>query len=258
MPAAISLIIGVFNREKYIAAAIKSVLNQTRRDFELVVWDDGSTDDSVRIAKDAAKNDPRVRVLTGEHQGLPKSINAAAKLASAPYFGWIDSDDLLAESALKETAAILDARPEIGVVYTDYLTIDEGATVKGLGARCKIPYSKDRLLVEFMTFHFRLLRRSLFDSVGQLDDSTRTAEDYDLCLKLSEVTEFHHLQKPLYYYRVHSQSVSQERRLEQIEASARAIRNALKRRGMDEKFELEVQYKATFQLRAKTEHGHQR
>ena len=58
-----------------------------------------------------------------------------------------------------------------------------------------------------------------------------TAEDYDLCLKLSEVTEFHHLQKPLYYYRVHSHSVSKQQRLEQIDASARAIRNALKRAG---------------------------
>src|SRR4051812_29091033 len=114
MQPAISLIIGLYNREKYIAQAVKSVLNQTRRDFELVVWDDGSTDNSVSVAKEAAKNDPRVRVITAEHQGLPKSINAAAKLVSAPYFGWIDSDDMLAESALKETAAILDTKPEIG------------------------------------------------------------------------------------------------------------------------------------------------
>ena len=55
MSPAISVIIGVFNRENYVAAAIKSVLNQTRRDFELVVWDDGSTDNSLTVAKDAAR-----------------------------------------------------------------------------------------------------------------------------------------------------------------------------------------------------------
>src|SRR3954453_19030015 len=128
MSPAISLILAVYNREKFIAAAIKSILNQTRRDFELVVWDDGSTDESLQVAKDTAKNDPRVRVVAGEHHGVTKSLNGAAKLVSAPYFAWIDSDDMLAESALKETSAILDARSDVGVVYSDYLTIDEAAT----------------------------------------------------------------------------------------------------------------------------------
>jgi glycosyltransferase involved in cell wall biosynthesis len=252
MSPSISLVISVYNRANYVASAIKSVLNQTRGDFELIVWDDGSTDDSLSVARETARGDRRVRVVAGEQQGLPRSINAAAKQLSAPYFGWVDSDDLLHENALKETAAILDSRPEVGLVYTDYVNIDEGATVRGPGARCKIPYSKDRLLVDFMTFHFRLIRRSLFDAAGQLDDSTRFAEDYDLCLKLSEVTEFHHVAKPLYYYRVHDKSVSQQRRLEQIHATERAICAALVRRKMDDAYELDVKYTASFQLRKKT------
>jgi glycosyltransferase involved in cell wall biosynthesis len=239
MSPAISLIICVYNRRRFVADAIKSVLVQTRGDFELIVWDDGSTDDSLEVAQAAAKGDPRLRVMH------------AAKMLSAPYFGWIDSDDILHENALRETADILDARPEVGVVYTDYLNIDQSATVRGQGVRCKIPYSKDRLLVDFMTFHFRLIRRPLFDAVGQVDPTMQTAEDYDLCLKLSEVTEFHHLQKPLYYYRVHPESLSHKRRLEQIDTSARAIRSALARRGMDQTHQLDVRYSATFSLRKK-------
>jgi glycosyltransferase involved in cell wall biosynthesis len=252
MSAKISLMISVWNRTDYVAAAIKSVLNQTRGDFELVVWDDGSTDDSVKVAREASRNDPRVRVIAAGHQGMPLAVNAAANVLSSEYFGWVDSDDILHENALKETAAILDARPGIGVVYTDYQVIDEKATVKGVGGRCKIPYSKDRLLTDFMTFHFRLMRRPLFDQVGQLDPSMATAEDYDLCLRLSEVAEFHHLARPLYYYRVHQQAMSQVRRLEQIDASARAIRNALARRGLDKTHELDVEYRAQFHLRRKT------
>jgi glycosyltransferase involved in cell wall biosynthesis len=251
MQPSISLIIGVYNRADYVAAAIRSVLDQTRRDFELIVWDDGSTDESLAIAQDTARGDSRVRVISSKNQGLPATINAASKLLTAPHFGWIDSDDLLHEDALKETAAVLDARPEVGLVYTDYLTIDEIGAIRGLGARCKIPYSKDRLLVEFMTFHFRLMRRELFDRVGTLDDSTRLAEDYDLCLKLSEVTQIHHLQKPLYYYRVHRKSLSRENSLAQVDAAARAIRAAMARRGMEQTHELGVTYSAKFQLREK-------
>src|SRR4051812_22438393 len=113
MTPRISLVIPLYNRRRYIAQAIKSVLNQTRRDFELVVWDDGSTDDSVAVATDAARGDPRVRIMRGENRGAPAAINSAAKLLTAPYFGWIDSDDMLAENALKETAAVLDAQPDV-------------------------------------------------------------------------------------------------------------------------------------------------
>ena len=95
MQPSISLIIPAYNREKFIRAAIGSVLNQSRRDFELLVWDDGSTDATADAAEEAAKDDPRVRVVRGPHQGLCKSLNAAAAQLSSPYFGWVDSDDAL-------------------------------------------------------------------------------------------------------------------------------------------------------------------
>src|SRR5580765_4617753 len=135
MPPRISLIIPAWNRAAYVGLAIKSVLAQTRGDFELLVRDDASTDDTLKVAQQAAKGDPRVRIVAGEHVGMPHALNEAAKLVSAPYFGWVDSDDMLAEGALRETAAILDQRPEVGVVYTNYLNIDTTGTVRGLGHR---------------------------------------------------------------------------------------------------------------------------
>src|SRR4051794_12513241 len=103
----ISLIIPAYNRADLVGLAIESVLGQTRRDFELIVWDDGSTDGTLDAARKAAGEDPRVRIIAGEHAGASASINSAAKIARGQYLGTLDSDDLLAPTALEETAAIL-------------------------------------------------------------------------------------------------------------------------------------------------------
>ena len=252
VPPAISLIITAYNREALLPAAIGSVLRQTYKDFELLVWDDGSTDGTVAAAKKVAGEDPRVRVIASVvNQRVAKSLNAAARMLQGKYLGWVDSDDALAPTALEETAAVLDAGPQVGMVYTDYLVMDEAGQIKGPGTRTKIPYSKDRLLIDFMTFHFRLIRRSVFDAVGMLDENADSAEDYDLCLRLSEVTEIHHLPRPLYYYRVHDNAISSAQRVEQIMQSKKAIARALARRGMDREFEIEVEIVGRFRLRKK-------
>ncbi len=252
MKPVISIVITAYNRASFVAAAIGSVLRQTRGDFELVVFDDGSTDDTVAVARKAAGDDPRVRVVIGEHGGMSNALNAAAALMTGKYFGCLDSDDALMPAALEETAAVLDARPEIGMVYTDYLVMDESGRVTGQGTRSKIPYSKDRLLIDFMTFHFRLMRRELFDRVGGYAQDFDSAEDYDLCLKLSEITEIQHIARPLYLYRVHTNSISATKRMHQIEMSKRAIAAALVRRGLDKEFEIDVEIVGKFWLKKRS------
>lgn len=235
MSPKISLIVTVYNRDRYLSAAIKSILNQTYADFELLIWDDGSTDHSVAVALHYARIDQRIRLIAAEHQGHVLALKAAHTEISGTYVGWVDSDDLLAPTALESTTAILDANPTLGMVYTDYWVINKAGRIKELGKRCRIPYSKNRLLVNFMTFHFRLLRRSLYEQVGGVDPGFPYAEDYDLCLKLAEVTQVHHLQKPLYYYRIHSETISRRHRLEQIENSKMAVAHALKRRELGDR-----------------------
>jgi glycosyltransferase involved in cell wall biosynthesis len=249
MPPAISLVIPMYNRARWIGQAMQSVLAQTRRDFELVVWDDGSTDDSVAAARGAAGDDPRARVIAGEHRGVARSLTDAILLATGGYLGWIDSDDWIAPTTLAESSAVLDARPEVGVVYTDYVTTTEAGEVRGLGKRCAIPYSKDRLLIDFMMFQFRLMRRSAYDQAGGPDPAMSPAEDYDFCLRLSEVAQIHHLPRPLYFYRQHKASISSSDRVEQIMASKRAVERALVRRKMDEEYELDVQIVSQFRLK---------
>lgn len=238
----------VYNRERYLSKAVESVLAQTRQDFELVIWDDGSTDRSIEIAYSYARQDCRVRVIANEHLGRTCALKAAIAETTGTYIGLIDSDDILGLTALEDTTAVLDTHPEVGLVYTDYMVIDEGDKMRGEGQRCRIPYSKERLLVNFMIFHFRLIRRSVYDQVGGINKSFECAEDYDLCLRLSEVTTVQQVKKPLYYYRDHSDSISHQQQIEQILWSQKAIAQALERRGLSDRFEINVRIVGRFFL----------
>ncbi|MHC5595838.1 MAG: CHAT domain-containing protein [Nostoc sp.] len=241
MSPLISIVIVNYNRESYLEEAIASVLKQTWQDFELLIWDDGSTDRSVAIANAYAQQDGRVRVVQGHHQGVAAACKAAISQTSGNYIGIVDSDDILAPTALAQTAKVLNQYPETGFVYTDYLNIDRQGKVIGYGHRCDIPYSQEGLLVNFMTFHFRLMRRSVYDQVGGVNKSFCYAEDYDLCLRLSEVTQVRRVKEPLYFYRNHPQSISVNRKKEQMLWSGKAIAQALWRRGLAEKLQIDVE-----------------
>ncbi|AVH64570.1 CHAT domain-containing protein [Nostoc sp. 'Peltigera membranacea cyanobiont' N6] len=253
MPPLISIVIVNYNRESYLGVAIASVLAQTWQDFELLIWDDGSTDGSVAIANAYTQQDGRVRVVQAHHQGVAEACKAAIGQTSGTYVGFVDSDDILAPTALAETATVLNCHPETGFVYTDYLNIDEEGKVIGYGHRCDIPYSQEGLLVNFMTFHFRLMRRSVYDRVGGINASfSGIAYDYDLCLRLSEVAQVRRVQNPLYLYRIHSQSLSVTKRTEQIVWSQKAIAQALWRRRLADKLQIDVELPAgRFILRQK-------
>lgn len=239
-PALVSLIMTVFNREQYLASAIESVLLQTYPHFELILWDDGSTDHSLGIASQYARRDSRIRLIAAEHQGRALALQQAHDQAIGSYVGWVDSDDRLDYAALAATTAILDRSPEIGMVYTQYQIIDAADRMIGLGKRCQIPYSEIQILVDFMTFHFRLIRRSIYEQVGGIDPSFPCAMDYDLCLKLSEITQIDYLEQPLYFYRDHAESISQSQYAKQLHHSQRAVQNALERRGLSNVYQLVV------------------
>ena len=241
----------VFNRERYVAEAIESVLSQTWSNWELIVWDDGSSDRSVEIAKTFAAVDPRIKVYASQHIGRGPALAAATKEARGEFMGFVDSDDSLHFTALAQTAVVLENFPQVGMVYTNYTVVDEAGNELGEGKRCRIPYSKDRLLLDFMTFHFRLMRTEVFWQVGGIESKYNAAQDYDLCLKLSEVTEIHHVPKPLYYYRVHGNSISRSRQFEQVYYSSEAIARALKRRGLSDELDLFVELRPRFLLKRK-------
>lgn len=251
MPPLVSILIPLYNRERCIGSAIASALAQTYAPLEIIVCDDGSTDRSREEALKAIGTDRRATVHAFAHRGINATLASAHELASGELVGWLDSDDLLHPQAVKKCVAVLQAKPGAGLVYTHHQVIDYAQRVLGVGQRCSIPYSPQRLLVDFMTFHFRLFRKSVFEAVGGINTQMALAQDYDFCLRMSEAAEIVCLPEVLYSYRAASDSVSNTRRLEQIEASADAVRRALARRGLSERAELHVDIIARFTIQKK-------
>lgn len=244
----VSILMPVRDRVRFLEAAVRSVRTQSFADLELLVMDDGSTDGSADLADRLADGDSRVRVLRRSPRGVSPVLAELYALARGEFIGVVDSDDLLVKSALEKCVGALDADPAVGVVYTQHLIIDEQNQAKGLGYRSTIPFDKDRLLVEFMTLAFRLVRADAYRASGGVDPTLPAAPDYDLCLKLSEVTAFRRIDEPLYLYRVHPGMISKSRRTEQLEASRLAVERALVRRGLNATYRLDVDAAGQFRL----------
>jgi len=255
MQPLVTIVTTYYNRAGFLKETLRSLQLQTLTDWEVILWNDGSTDNSEEIAREIAEMDSRFRLFGDERIGHAQSLVRACAEAQGRYIGILDSDDLLEPTALEETAAVLESRPDIGMVYTDHVVIDGNGQRRGIGRRCQIPYSKDRMLLDFMTFHFRLIRMEVFAQVGRFDETYPLAMDYDLCLRIAEVTEIEHLSVPLYRYRVHRDSLSHQKRLEQIRCSHAAVVAAMKRRGLDREYECQLEVRSRHIIRKVTDHA---
>lgn len=120
-----------YNSARFIKFAIQSVLNQTYKDFELIITDDGSTDDTVAIAK--SFNDPRITVLTdGKNRGISYRLNQQIDLAQGKYFVRMDSDDIMFPDRIEKQVTYLDANPDVSLVSSGMVVIDDDNNIIGI------------------------------------------------------------------------------------------------------------------------------
>jgi glycosyltransferase involved in cell wall biosynthesis len=243
-----SIVIPAYRAERYVAEAVRSVLGQSDRDFELIVWDDGSDDGTADAAEAAIGGDPRGRVVRAEHRGVSGALRGAFAEARGALIGQVDADDRLHPSALRACRARLASYPGAGFVYTRHREIDSAGRVLRTGRRCRIPFDPNRMLIDFMTFHFRLIRREAYERSGGWDPAYLRAADYDLCLRLAEVAAVRHVPRVLYDYRVHRSSISVASREEQTQASLRAVNAALRRRGQADRYAVVLTEAKKFRL----------
>ena len=252
MPALISIAVPIYNTARFLPAALDSLVAQKHVHWEALLWDDGSTDGSGEIAAGYARRDSRFRVLgNGRNNGV--SFGSAAALAEArgEYVAVLDSDDMLEPDALSSMLAFMQAHPQLGMAYSQYVEVNEDGTFLAGGKRSLKPYSSHQLMVDFMTYHFRLIRADAYRAVGGIDAAMPVAPDYDLCLRLSERFEIGHLPKPLYRYRMRRDSISHTGRLRQVSASFDAAQRALQRRGLQGQYALSLGVRARHVLRPK-------
>ncbi|HET6583136.1 MAG TPA: glycosyltransferase, partial [Nannocystaceae bacterium] len=224
--------------EAHLAACLDSILAQTFDAWQLRLVDDGSTDRSLAIARAYAARDARIHVVAQPALGRRAALTTAHADVPTELVAWVDADDRLLPDALAKTVAVLDDVPACGLVYTEHRRIDGDG--QPIASRPRPTYGPLRMLVDFATFHFRLFRSATITAAGGIHPTRELAIDYDLCLRVAEITRVVHLAEPLYEYRVHRGQLSVTRNAEQRQAAAEAVRDALHRRGFATRFEIAV------------------
>ena len=196
---------------QYLPQAIKSVLNQTMRDWELIVINDGSKDDTEDVLRQF-ESDPRITIIHQPPRGLPASCNTAITRASGDYIIRLDADDYFDENALLVLSGVLDAHPKISLVYPDYFLISADGEVLGHIRKEKIG---DDLGLLDLPAHGAgtMIRRQCFVEVGGYDETVDCQDGYDLWIKFIARYKVYNVNLPLFYYRRHpvSLSANQER-----------------------------------------------
>jgi glycosyltransferase involved in cell wall biosynthesis len=208
----VSVVMPAFNVAPYIGAAIDSVLAQTFDDFELIVVDDGATDESAAIAQEKAAGDPRIHVVRQKNRGLSAARNTALRLSAGDVIAILDSDDLWAPDYLEAQMAILDAHPEVDIVTSNAFLL--GSRLHGQPARpCPdnrpLPDLTSILQDETAVFIMSVFRRRVYETIGGFDESMRSNEDYDYWLRAAAAGfRFARNDKPLGQYRRRDDSLS--------------------------------------------------
>jgi glycosyltransferase involved in cell wall biosynthesis len=219
----------VWNGAPWVGDAVESILAQTASDLELIVIDDGSTDRTPEVL--GSMRDPRLRVERQERTGLTRALNRAARLGRAPLFARLDADDVARPDRLARQRAFLDARPEVGLLGTAVREVD----LRGREIRVVRPPEVDReirrALIRKNPFAHSsvIMRRSLLERVGGYDESLSVAQDYDLWLRMSELTRMANLPDPLVIRRLVPGRVSVRWDSDRLRAEARARWRAVRR-----------------------------
>jgi len=218
----VTVLMPVYNGEKYLGEAIDSILGQTFRDFELLIIDDGSTDRSADIIR--SYDDPRIRVVHHERNlGLIDTLNYGLDHALGFYIVRMDADDVSLPERLAKQVAYMEAHPEVGVCGTQAMVIDDSGRVVDV---MKAPTGSDiehRFWFPSPIIHPTCIFRQSSLGCERYDVRYHNAEDYEFFLRLFRKTVLENLAEPLLCYRRHSQSVTFQQRECQLETSYRAF-----------------------------------
>ncbi len=219
----VSIILPTYNRAAYLVESIDTCLAQTLADFEVVVVDDASTDDTPQTLANLAARDPRIRCLRHEtNRKLPGALNTGFAAARGEFLTWTSDDDRFHPTFLEETVGFLRARPDVDYVYTDVEILDE----QGRVVRHAVAMEPEQLITGFDGIGITsfLYRRSVYERVGDYAEDLFLAEDYDYWLRiLAGGMRMHHLPKTLYQYRRHAGSLTDVHRGQTFLAAERSL-----------------------------------
>ncbi len=201
-----------YNYGAYIEQSIESVLIQDFDDYELLIIDDGSTDNSMEIINKYRKN-KNVHIIEQKNKGLNTTNNIALKLSSGKYIIRLDADDYLTEDALRKMANILEDNQNLVMVFPDYFEIDKDNQVIGQVQRHDFD-NEVTLFDQPAHGACTMIKKEILLEVGGYDESFNRQDGYDLWLKILHGNyKFKNINKPLFYYRDHGNNLTKDEKL---------------------------------------------
>lgn len=227
----VSVIMSVYNGAKYLREAVDSILSQSFLDFEFVIIDDCSNDNSPAILKEYSEQDSRVRVITNEFNlGLTKNLNKAVREARGEYLARFDCDDVSLPDRFKEQVEFLDKNKNCGMVGLWADVIDgNGKYLRTI----KYPIANDELkkdLIKYNPFFHPgiMMRKEALVNIGLYNESWRFAQDYEMYFRMAKKYEVANIPKILLKYRETGGSITGKKNKQQVELVLKAKLNAIK------------------------------
>jgi glycosyltransferase involved in cell wall biosynthesis len=190
MPPVLSVIIPAYNVEDYIVRAIQSALNQTLRELEVIVIDDGSTDSTpVRIA---SIQDPRLTVITQENAGLSAARNAGILESRGKYIGLLDGDDIWFPEKAELHLSLMEQDSSLGITFSYLAYVDEKGKFTGqiLITKAKEPTLRDMIVRNHITPSTAIIRKDCFLQAGLFDETLRALEDHEMWVRILHRTYY--------------------------------------------------------------------
>lgn len=212
----VSIIMGVYNGQQKVSEAIQSVLNQTYEDWEFIICDDCSSDETRKVLEEWQKREPRIRILcNAENRKLAATLNRCLSIAKGSYIARMDDDDYSYPERLEEQVEFLDKHPEFGFVSSLVDCFDGTDIVKNRFYRKAEPQKEDFLSGTQFVHPATVFRKEILEAAGGYRETkeTRRTEDYDLFMRLYALGyKGYNIQKPLLRYYVAPQAMQTKRK----------------------------------------------
>jgi glycosyltransferase involved in cell wall biosynthesis len=210
----VSVVIPTYNAREYLAETLASVRDQTLQDVEVVLVDDGSTDDTLRVARNfGASLD--LTIIAQANAGPAAARNAGINAARGQYCAFIDSDDTMIPTRLADQVAQLEAESDFGLVYSDLETFDDSGIIHATRRAFSNPQQGmilDHLLLDnFITTSTVMAPKERLIEAGLFDSRRRVSEDFDLWLRMAYRWKIGFVDRPLVRYRRRSGSLSDDK-----------------------------------------------
>jgi len=202
----VSVIIPTYNRAAFVCEAINSVFSQTFKDYEVIIVDDGSTDNTKEVLNSYCRN---IKYVFQENQGASAARNTGLKQSKGNYIAFLDSDDMWLPSKLQKQVNILDRHENVGLVYSNIAYCDELGNIQSVASKSKMFLSgylfKEVLLRKVMCGYppTWLIRKTCFDAIGYFDTSLKMSEDRDFSVRIAKQYKIFGIIEPLTLVRQH-------------------------------------------------------